>query len=120
MATDDKPSPPNPFDDVRKGLGLLFRAAKTVAQKLPTDPIEKVVLDGAREVGRAVENVTNTVTETIERQVFHKKEKPTKDDETRAAKDAKDAPIETPAPKSDAHDGPPAASSGEEKKPRVG
>ena len=72
MPTDEKPTPPNPFDDVRKGLGLLFRAARTVVQKLPTDPIEKVVLDGAREVGRAVENVTNTVTSTIEKQVFGK------------------------------------------------
>lgn len=62
----DKEKAPDPIEDVRKGLGLLFRAAKTAVQKIPTDPIEKVVLDGAREVGRAVENVATT----IEKKVF--------------------------------------------------
>jgi hypothetical protein len=57
---------PNPFEDVRKGLGLLFRAAKTAAQKLPTTKVEEVVATGAREVGRAIENVAST----IEREVF--------------------------------------------------
>src|SRR5579872_2199668 len=60
---DDKP---NPLDDVRKGLGLLFRAAKTTIEKLPTKDIEEVVVTTAREVGRAVENVGKT----IERDVF--------------------------------------------------
>jgi hypothetical protein len=63
----DKEKPPDPIEDVRKGLGLLFRAAKTAVQKIPTDPIEKVVLDGAREVGRAVENVATT----IDKKIFH-------------------------------------------------
>src|SRR5579859_1281494 len=57
---------PNPLEDVRKGLGLLFRAAKTAAQKLPTTKVEEVVATGAREVGRAIENVATT----IEREVF--------------------------------------------------
>jgi hypothetical protein len=61
-----KEEEPKPFDDVRKGLGLLFRAARTAVKSLPTDPIEKVVVDGAREVGRAVENVANT----IEKELF--------------------------------------------------
>ena len=63
--SDDKP---NPLEDVRKGLGLLFRAAKTAAQKLPTTKVEEVVATGAREVGRAIENVTTT----IEREIFGK------------------------------------------------
>jgi len=63
---DDKP---NAFEDVRKGLGLLFRAAKTTVEKLPTKDLEEVVVTSAREVGRAIENVGKT----IEREVFGKK-----------------------------------------------
>jgi hypothetical protein len=54
------PDKPNPVDDLRKGLGLLFRAAKTTFEKLPTEQIEEAVLSGAKEVGRALENVTHT------------------------------------------------------------
>ena len=61
--SDDKP---NPLEDVRKGLGLLYRAAKTTVEKLPTKDIEEVMVSTAREVGRAVENVGKT----IEREVF--------------------------------------------------
>jgi hypothetical protein len=63
---DDKPSP---LDDVRKGLGLLFRAARTTVEKLPTKDLEEAVVTSAREVGRAIENVGKT----IEREVFGKK-----------------------------------------------
>jgi hypothetical protein len=117
MPNDEKPSPPSAFDDVRKGLGLLFRAAKTVAQKIPTDPLEKVVLDGAREVGRAVENVATTVTSTLEKQVFGKDshKKPADEDEKRDATsgDTSQPHGSKPSTKSDdgSHDGP---------KPRVG
>jgi hypothetical protein len=57
---------PNPFEDVRKGLGLLFRAAKTTVEKLPKKDFEEVVMTSAREVGRAFENVGRT----IEREVL--------------------------------------------------
>ncbi len=60
MSDSDKP---NPIDDLRKGLGLLFRAAKTTIDKLPTGQIEEAVISGAKEVGRAVENVAHTVEE---------------------------------------------------------
>ena len=56
----DEQKPPNPIEDLRKGLGLLFRAAKTTLEKLPTGEIEDAVLTGAKEVGRAVENVTRS------------------------------------------------------------
>jgi hypothetical protein len=62
MSDDD----PNPFVDVAKGLGLLFRAARTAAKKLPSKELEEVVLTSAKEVGRALENVAAT----IEREVF--------------------------------------------------
>jgi hypothetical protein len=64
--SDDKPSA---LDDVRKGLGLLIRAARTTVEKLPTKDLEEAVVTSAREVGRAIENVGKT----IEREVFGKK-----------------------------------------------
>jgi hypothetical protein len=69
VMSDDKP---NPFEDVRKGLGLLFRAARTTVEKLPTKDLEEVVVTSAREVGRAIENVGKT----IEREVFGRKDEP--------------------------------------------
>ncbi len=61
--SDDKA--PNPLTDLRKGLGLLFRAAKTTARKLPTTNLgrefEQAVVTSAREVGRAIENVATTI-----------------------------------------------------------
>jgi hypothetical protein len=81
--SDDKP---NPFDDVRKGLGLLFRAARTTVEKLPTKDFEEVVVTSAREVGRAIENVGKT----IEREVFGKK------DETRGREHAEGEPGRPP------------------------
>jgi hypothetical protein len=59
---------PNPLNDVRRGLGLLLRAARTAARKLPTTDLEDVVATSAREVGRAIENVAVK----IEREVFGK------------------------------------------------
>ncbi|HXX70085.1 MAG TPA: hypothetical protein VEK07_23090 [Polyangiaceae bacterium] len=64
--SDDKT--PDPLSDVAKGLGLLFRAARTAARKIPTKDLEEVVLTSAREVGRAIENVAAT----IEREVSAK------------------------------------------------
>jgi hypothetical protein len=63
---------PNPVADVIKGLGLLFRAAKTTVERLPTKNLEEAVVTSAREVGRAIENVATTV----EREVFGRKEAP--------------------------------------------
>jgi hypothetical protein len=57
---------PNPLADVAKGLGLLFRAARTAAKKLPSKELEEAVVASAKEVGRALENVAST----IEREVF--------------------------------------------------
>jgi len=64
MADDDKP---NPLEDLRKGLGLLFRAAKTTIEKLPTGELEEAVVSGAKEVGRAIENVAHTVEQQVMR-----------------------------------------------------
>ncbi len=59
---DDKP---DPIEDVRKGLGLLFRAAKSTIDKFPTRDLEEAVTTGAREVGRAIENVGRTIERDI-------------------------------------------------------
>jgi hypothetical protein len=69
--SDQKPpdKPPDALSDTLKGLGLLFRAARTVAKKIPTRDLEEVVATSAREVGRAIENVATT----IERNVRGKK-----------------------------------------------
>ncbi len=61
MSEDDKPKP---IDDLKQGLGLLFRAAKGVAQNLPTEKIEEVVMDGAKEVGRAFESLGQEIEKT--------------------------------------------------------
>ena len=55
---------PNPLADVKQGLGLLFRAAKTAVERLPTDKIEEAVTTSAREVGRAVETVHHEIEKT--------------------------------------------------------
>jgi hypothetical protein len=62
---------PNPLSDVRKGLGLLFRAARTAASRLDTTDLEEVVVTSAREVGRAIENVATA----LEREVLGKRDR---------------------------------------------
>jgi len=52
---------PKPVDDLKQGLGLLFRAAKGAIDKIPTDKIESAVKDGAKEVGKAVETVAGQI-----------------------------------------------------------
>lgn len=67
--SDDRP---NPLSDVAKGLGLLFRAARTVVGKIPKGDLEEAVVTSAREVGRAIENVASA----IEREVLGRKGRP--------------------------------------------
>ncbi len=64
--SDDKPKP---LDDLKNGLGLLFRAAKgaveTVADKVPTEKIENAATDAVKEVGRAMETVGAEIEKAI-------------------------------------------------------
>jgi hypothetical protein len=93
---DDKP---NALEDVRKGLGLLFRAAKTTVEKLPTKDLEEVVVTSAREVGRAIENVGKT----LEREVFGKKDGASAAKADEGATPSKDdATTDDPKPPTDA------------------
>jgi hypothetical protein len=88
--SDDRP---NPLTDVRKGLGLLFRAARTAVSRLPKGDLEEAVVTSAREVGRAIENVATT----IEREVLGKRAPG-----ERGASSPKSAP--PPEPGSEPHD----------------
>jgi hypothetical protein len=90
--SDEKPNPPNPLSDVVKGLGLLFRAAKTTVEKLPKKNLEEAVLTSAKEVGRALENVGRT----IEREVLGKNQV--------FKEEGKAQPKTDEAPKSDKHE----------------
>lgn len=61
---------PRPVDDLKQGLGLLFRAAKGAVESLPTDKLEKledVAKDAAREVGRAFESLGNEIEKVVQR-----------------------------------------------------
>lgn len=60
--SDDKPKP---VDDLKEGLGLLFRAAKGAVEKLPTDKLEDVAKDAVREVGRAFETLGNEIEKVV-------------------------------------------------------
>jgi hypothetical protein len=87
--SDDRP---NPLTDVRKGLGLLFRAARTAVSRLPKGDLEEAVVTSAREVGRAIENVATA----LEREVLGKR--------ARGEPPKSDAP--SPPTKPDEPDGP--------------
>ncbi len=87
--SDDKPSA---LRDVRTGLGLLFRAARTAVGKLPAGGVEEVVVTSAREVGRAFENVASA----IERELRGKRGGTA--DENPPGQAAPEAPREKPEP----------------------
>jgi hypothetical protein len=72
---DDDKEKGDPVDDLRKGFGLLFRAAKGAVERLPTKNAEELVVTGAKEVGRAIENVAST----IEKHVLKKDAPPTEE-----------------------------------------
>lgn len=62
--SDEKPKS-DPVDDLKQGLGLLFRAAKGAVEKLPTDKVEDVAKDAAKEVARAFETIGHEVEKVI-------------------------------------------------------
>lgn len=55
----------DPVDDLKEGLGLLFRAAKGAASKLPTDKIEDVAKDAVKEMTRAFETIGHEVEKVV-------------------------------------------------------
>ena len=98
-----EPEPTDPIEAARKGLGLLFRAAKATIEQLPKQKLEDVVLTGVREVGRAIENVT----QTLDRQFFKRENgdasraasaSPKADASPSPSEVSKEAPKEEPPP----------------------
>lgn len=62
--SDEKPKT-DPVDDLKQGLGLLFRAAKGAVEKIPTEKVEDVAKDAAKEVARAFETIGHEVERVI-------------------------------------------------------
>lgn len=50
-----------PTDDLKEGLGLLFRAARGLAKEATPETAEKAVSDGARELLRIVNDVGRAI-----------------------------------------------------------
>jgi len=101
--SDDKPKP---VDDLKEGLGLLFRAAKGAVESLPipnTDKVEgyakdaaKGAKDAAKEVGRAFESIGGEVEKLIH------PNKPNTQPPPQAAAPPADAAAAAEAPKDEA------------------
>jgi hypothetical protein len=53
MTDEEKKPDPDPVEDLRAGLGLLFRAARGAVDKIPTHKIEELVKEGTDKVGKA-------------------------------------------------------------------
>lgn len=47
----------DPIEELKSGLGNLFRVAKDVAKKIPTDKVEDALKVGADEIHKAVEKL---------------------------------------------------------------
>ncbi len=58
---------PKPVDDLKEGLGLIFRAAKGAVERLPTDKLEDVAKDAVKEVGRAFESLGSEIEKVVEK-----------------------------------------------------
>jgi hypothetical protein len=57
--SDDKKQPPRPLDDLKEGLGLLFRAAKGAVEQFPTEKVEETAKEAAKQVGKTFEVIGN-------------------------------------------------------------
>ena len=91
---------PKPVDDLKQGLNLLFRAAKGAVDKIPTDKIEGVLKDGAKEVGKAFETVANEVDRVFSHGVAQGPQppEPTTAEGVAQAKEQHDADVKKNAP----------------------
>jgi hypothetical protein len=67
MNDERKPDGTDPIEAARKGLGLLFQAARLTLERIPTQKVEEAVRSGAREVGRVIESVTDSIDEQLKK-----------------------------------------------------
>src|SRR5260221_8900379 len=82
----DDQQKPKPVEDLREGLGLLWRAAKGAAEKVPVEKVEDVAKDAAKEMGRAVETIGDEVGKLWNKATGHEKAEAKKDDEKKEEK----------------------------------
>jgi hypothetical protein len=52
---------PKPLDDLKEGFGLLFRAAKTAVESLPTEKVAAAAEDAAKEAAKQVGKTFETI-----------------------------------------------------------
>jgi hypothetical protein len=67
MSDERKPEGTDPIEAARKGLGLLFQAARLTLERIPTQKFEEAVRSGAEEVGRVIESVTGSIEEQLKK-----------------------------------------------------
>jgi hypothetical protein len=65
MTDDEKKKDPDPVEDLRAGLGLLFRAARGAVERIPSHKIEELVKEGTDKVGKAFHKVPTDKVEEI-------------------------------------------------------
>ncbi len=88
MSDDQKPKP---LDDLKQGLGLLYRAAKGAAEKLPVDKVEEVAKDAAKEMGRAVETIGDEL-DKLYKKATGSEQPPAKAQDAQPAEEKKEEP----------------------------
>ena len=92
-------NPKSPSEELRQGLGHLFRAAKGFARELNRDlavsTVEKTMRDGATELVRAVASVGRRVSDELEKNFVPP---PSPGDAPRADAEPRPSPEEPPRP----------------------
>lgn len=118
--SDDKPKP---VDDLKEGLGLLFRAAKGAVEgasaKLHAEKIEDAAKDAVKEVSRAVETI-GTEIERVVRSATGTQPPAPPHSPTPPTAATKEPPPEPPPPPVQYDDGYAPEPPGPPKGPRVG
>lgn len=100
----------DPVEELKKGVDFLFKAAKHAVEELPTEPIESLVKTSVKEVGRAMNNVKDTVLhEVAEWQERHKSEPAPPPEAPAATSTAPDAEVARQTAASQPVASPPAA-----------
>jgi hypothetical protein len=112
MSDDEKAKP---IDDLKEGLGLLFRAAKGAVDKLPTEKVEGVAKEAAKEVGRAFETIGGEIDKAFKKATSEPPPPPDASASEAKKDEKKDEPQEQPYDDAYAPEPPPAP-----KGPRIG
>ena len=66
-----------PTEDLRDGLGLLFRAARGIAKEMNAEKLEKTVQSGARELVRVINTVGRAIGSELEKATEGEDTRPT-------------------------------------------